>query len=83
MRLLVKEVLRSVIMTELVNRASYSRTVKLWRDSLVKPVLIMMASSAAHAMFAAKEMLHCFHSAGCHKYSQFDVHHIKGLNHMC
>ena len=36
-------------------------------------------------MSAAEEMLPCFHAAGCHNYahySQFDVHPIKGLNHV-
>ena len=80
MRLLVKQVLRSVIMTELDKRASCSRTVKLWRDSLVKPVIIMIRH-----MSAAEEMLQCFHAARCNNYAgyfQFDVHHIKGLNHV-
>ena len=34
MRSLVKEVLRSVIMTELDKRASCSRTVKVWSDHM-------------------------------------------------
>ena len=36
-------------------------------------------------MSAAEEMLPCFHAAGCHNYahySQFDVHPIKGLDHV-
>ena len=44
-RLLVQEVLRSVIMTKLDKRASCRRTVKVWRDSLAKQVIIMMAFS--------------------------------------
>ena len=40
--LLVKEVLRSVIMTELDKHACCSRTKKLWGDSLVKPVIIII-----------------------------------------
>ena len=40
MRLLVKEVLRSVTMTELDNRASCRRTVKVRRDILGEPVII-------------------------------------------
>ena len=101
MRLLVEEVLRSVIeeanfssvidiMTELDKRASCSRTVKLWRNNLIKPVIIMMAFSRdAHEgdwllhMSAAEEMPPYFHAAGCHNYArycQLYVHHMKGLN---
>ena len=53
MRLLVKEVLRSVIMTELDKRASCSRTKKLWGDIII---IIMMRHISA-----AEEILPCFH----------------------
>ena len=81
MRLLLKEVLRSVIMTELDKRVSCSQTVKVWRDSLVKPVIIMMAFSR-EVTGCCKLLLQkkCFHVAGCHNYAhyiQFDVHHMK------
>ena len=58
MRLLVKEVLRSVIMTELDKHASCSRTNKHWEDSLVKPVIIIIMM---RHISAAEEMLPCFH----------------------
>ena len=68
MRVLVKEVLRYVRMTGLDTRASCSQTVELWRDSLVKPVIIMMAFSrevTGCCTCLPKKKLPYFHAAGC------------------
>ena len=78
MHLLVEEVLRSVIaeadfssvimviniMTELDKCTSCSRAVKLWRDNLIKPVVIMMVFSREVTGFCScllqKKCYHAF-----------------------
>ena len=101
LRLSAEELLRDVVQQQSVTsftrlielldgRASRSRTTKVWIDSLIKAVIIMMSFSrvthegdwALH-LLASESMLPYFRSAGCHNYARYAAffdHHMKGLS---
>ena len=100
LRMLVQELLQCVVqdrnvssfsgLIELLDdRASQSRTSRLWTNNVIKPTFIIMNfSRASHEadtslhISAAEAMLPYVRFAGCHRYSRygtFYVHHIKSL----
>ena len=88
LRMVVEELMRSIVVTTedyeqllsiLDDKASHSRTAKLWIDNLIKPVLLMMVFVRAEReadwplhMWAVAEMIPYFFASSPCNYARYD-----------